>query len=129
MNLDFFSSEMLRGCVVCVICNSNSFHSFIFILYIMIVHTLKMCTSYFVHVLYFFSLFGRVLNLDIFSIRNAKEVPSLCNLLLQQYSLLYIQTLHNDCSHIEDVHFSFCAHLINIFPLLTDVELRHFFPS
>ena len=33
------------GCLVCVICNSNSIHSFIFILYIMIVHTLKMCTS------------------------------------------------------------------------------------
>ena len=50
VELRHFSSEMLRGCVVCVICNSNSFHSFIFILYIMIVHTLKMCTSYFVHV-------------------------------------------------------------------------------
>ena len=56
-------------------------------------------------------------------------MPSLCNLQLQQYSFLYIQTLHNDCSHIENVQLSFCAHLINIFPFLTGVELRHFVPS
>ena len=36
---------MLRG-VACVICYSNSFHSFIFKLCIMIVHTLKMYTFY-----------------------------------------------------------------------------------
>ena len=29
VDLDIFSSEMLRGCLVCVICNSSSFHSFI----------------------------------------------------------------------------------------------------
>ena len=27
-----------------------------------------------------------------------------CNLYLKQILILYIQTLHNDCSHIEDVH-------------------------
>ena len=59
---------------------------------------------------------------------NAKGVPSKCDLKLQQYSILDIQTLHNDCSHIEDVHLPFCAHLINIFLFLTGVELRHFFP-
>ena len=48
---------MRRGCLVCVICNSNSFHSFIFKLGIMIVHTLKLCTSYFVHIWYIFSFF------------------------------------------------------------------------
>ena len=77
----------------------------------MIVHSLKMCTSYFVHIS-FFSHFLPVLNLDIFSIINAKGVPSLCNLNLQQFSILYIHTLHNDCSHIEDVHLLFCAHFI-----------------
>ena len=87
----------------------------------MIVHTLKMCTSYFVHFSYFFSLFWRVLNLDIFSIRNAKGVPRLCNLNLKQYSILYIQTLHNDCSHIEDVHLLFCARFIIFFTFLTGV--------
>ena len=30
---------------MCVICNSNRFHSFIFELCIMIVHTLNMCTD------------------------------------------------------------------------------------
>ena len=43
----FFPSEMLRECLVCVICNSSSFHSFIFKLCIMIVHSLKMYTLYF----------------------------------------------------------------------------------
>ena len=43
-------SATLLGCIVCVICNSNSFNSFIFKLCLMIGHTLKMCTSYFVHI-------------------------------------------------------------------------------
>ena len=37
---------MLRGCLVYVICNSSSFHSFIFKLCIMIVHSLNMYTLY-----------------------------------------------------------------------------------
>ena len=41
-------SAALLGCLVCAICNSNSFHSFILKLCLMIVHTLEMCTSYFV---------------------------------------------------------------------------------
>ena len=52
-------------------------------------------------------------------------VSGLCNLLLQQFSFLNIQTLHTDCSHIEDVHLTFC---VNIFLFLTGVELRHFIP-
>ena len=64
------------------------------------------------------------------SVRNTFGVPSLCNLQLQQFSFLYVQTLPNDCSHIEDVHLLFCAHLINIFSFFTGVELRHiFFPK
>ena len=46
LNLDIFPSEMLRGCLVCVICNSNSIHSYIPKLCIMIVHTLKIYTSH-----------------------------------------------------------------------------------
>ena len=46
----FFPSVMRRGCQVCVLYNSNSFHSIMFKLCIMIVHTLKICTSYFVHI-------------------------------------------------------------------------------
>ena len=53
-------------------------------------------------------------------------VNGLCNLLLRKFSLLYIQTLHYDCSHIEDVHLQFCAHLINIFLFLKGVELGLF---
>ena len=46
LNLDIFSLEMLRWFLVCVICNSKSFHSLIFKLCIMIVHTLNMCLSF-----------------------------------------------------------------------------------
>ena len=38
------------GYQVCVICNSKTFHSFLFKICLMIIHILKMCTSYFVHV-------------------------------------------------------------------------------
>ena len=93
----------------------------------MIVHILKMCTSYFVHVSYFFSHFWGVLNLDIFSIRNAKGMPSLCNLYIQKFLFFFIQTLPNDFSHIEDVHLLFCACFIIFFSFLRGVELRHFF--
>ena len=40
---------------------------------------------------------------------------------------IFIQTLPNDSSHIEDVHLLFCARLINFFSFLRGVELRHFF--
>ena len=39
-------SATLLVCLVCVICNSKSLYSLIFTLCIIIVHTLKMCTSY-----------------------------------------------------------------------------------
>ena len=58
------------------------------------------------------------------SVRNTFGVPSLCNLLLQKLSFLFIKTLHNDCSHIENVHLPFCAHLIKIFSFFMVVELR-----
>ena len=47
--------QHFRDFQVCVICNSKSFHSFSFKLCLMIVHILKMCTFYFVHVSFFFS--------------------------------------------------------------------------
>ena len=53
-------------------------------------------------------------------------VSSLCNQYLQNFSFLSFQTLHNDCSHIEDMHLPFCAYLIIIFLFLTGVEVRHF---
>ena len=45
---------------------------------------------------------------------NTFGVTSLCNLQFQKF----IQTLHNDGSHIEDVHLLFCAHFMNIFSIL-----------
>ena len=88
-------SATLYGYNVCVICNSECFHSFLFKLCLMIVHVLKMCTFYFAHVSFFLNFDG--FELRHFSIRNAEGVPSLCNLKLEQYLFLYIQTLHNDC--------------------------------
>ena len=92
---------MRRGCLVCVNCNSNIFHSLIFKLCIMIVHTLKMCTSYFVQIScflgFFFSFFfggggrGGGVGLE-----------------LRHF-------FRKDCSCIEHVHLLICAHLIYIF--------------
>ena len=44
------SGRNTLGCQICVIYNSKSFHSFLFKLCLMIVHILKMCTFYIVHV-------------------------------------------------------------------------------
>ena len=99
VGLRFFPSKMRGVSLVCVICNFNSFQSFIAKRRTMIVHTLKMCTFYFMHVSFYFLILTGV-ELRHFSIRNAKGVPSLCNLKLKQYSFFYFQTLHNDCSHI-----------------------------
>ena len=58
---------MRRACLVCVICDSKSFHSF------------------------------------------------------------FILTLHNDCSHIEDVHLLFCTHFMDfLFFIFGGLELRIF---
>ena len=56
--IHFFPSEMLRGCLVGVICNSSSFHSFIFKLCIMIVYTLNMYTLIFAHLVIYFWVFN-----------------------------------------------------------------------
>ena len=111
---DIFLSKMLRWCLVCVICNSNSFNFFIFKLCIMIVHThIEDVHLSIVHIWLIFSCFDRCWS-KTFSIRNSYAVPSLCNLQLQQYSFLFIQILHNDCSHIEAVHLPFCANFMNL---------------
>ena len=41
-------------------------------------------------------------------------------------SIPFIQTLHNDCSHKEDVHLLFCAHFTT-FSHFRGIELRHFY--
>ena len=74
----------LLGCLVCVICNSKCFHSFIFKRCIMIVYTLKICTFYFVHISWIFlknSHFWAVLNIDIFQFKMLRwcQVCVICN--------------------------------------------------
>ena len=71
----FYPSATRWGCQVCVICISKGFHSFIFKLCIIIVHTLNMCVFYFVHISGIISHFG-VLSSEILSVRNASISPS-----------------------------------------------------
>ena len=66
LNLDIFSFEMLRWFLVCVICNSKSFHSIIFKLCIMIVHSLNVCLSFSVQNLINIFLVLGLSNLNIF---------------------------------------------------------------
>ena len=65
------------GCLVCVICNSKSFHSFLFILsHIEDVRAPSiLCTFH-----DFFCLFLRGVELKTFSFKNAWRVPDLRNL-------------------------------------------------
>ena len=39
----------------------------------------------------------------------------------------FIQTLHNDRSHIENVHLLFCTHFMNFVLILMGVEPSHVF--
>ena len=61
--------------------------------------------------------FLRVLNLDIFPSQMRRGV----------FSVLYIQTLHNDCLYIEDVHLPFCTHFMIFVFICGGLELRPFF--
>ena len=118
---------MLRGCLVCAICNSNSIHSFIFKLCIMIVHTLKMCTLYFIHISWIFFYFFGVLNIDIFSLEklrwflfcvicNSKSFHSL----LFKLCIMIVHTL-NMC-------LPFLCKFYKHFLIFWAVELRNFIP-
>ena len=110
LNIDFFPSELLSECLVCVICNSKSIHSDIFKLYIMMVYTLKMCTFYFMHISrIFFSFLGcqelRLFYVKIFrwflvcAICNASSSYSfifkLCIMIEHVYTL-YLSTFDNN---------------------------------
>ena len=103
---------MRRGCLVCVICNSNSFDSFIFKLCIVIVNTLKMCTFYFVHIsIYFYYIFGGV-ELWIFYRKLLRGWGCLVCVVCYSYSF---HSLMYDHSYIEHVHLLLIAHVITIF--------------
>ena len=127
----FFPSKMLRECLVCVICNSKSIHSFIFKLCIMVVHTLKMCTFYFMHISLIFFHFWGVLNLDIFSLEMLRWylVCVICNSksfhsLIFKLCIMIVHTL-NISSSLQPLFF--CANLINIFLFLGLLNLDIFF--
>ena len=53
-----------------------------------------------------------MLNLDIFP---SKMLRGGLVCAIQKFSFLFIQFLHNDCSHIEDVHLLFCAHFTTFY--------------
>ena len=67
----FFLSKRLRWGLVCVICNSKSFHSFVFKLCMMIVHILETCASYFVHNSRIYFSLLRGVELRQFTVQNA----------------------------------------------------------
>ena len=70
----------------------------------MIAHTLNMCAPY---ILCTFDNILGLLNLDIITSTSPLECLHclfVCNLQFKPIPFLYIQTLHNDCSPIEDVH-------------------------
>ena len=68
------------------------------------------------------------LSIRLFIPRSATLLGCLvCVIVIPNVFIPYIQTLHIDCSHIEDVHLLFYAHLINILAFFRGVELRHFF--
>ena len=66
--------------------------------------------------------FLRVLNLDIIFNLKFVGVPGLCNL----FSFFYIQSLHNDCSYIKDVHPLFCTHFMIFFLIFGVLNLDIF---
>ena len=117
---------MHRGCLVCAICNSNSFCSFIFKLCVMIVHILKICTFYFVHNLWIFSHFLGLLDLDFFPFKMHRGYLVCVISYSNKCFFPYIQTLHIDCAHIEYVHLLFCAQFMNIFSFLGLLDLEFF---
>ena len=109
---------MLRGCLVCAICNSNSFHSFILKLhndcsYIEEVHLL-FC------ILFMIFVFG---GLELGHFFFCKMLRGCLVCVISNSKSFY--SLKNDYSYIEHVHLIFCAYLINIVLFFMAVELRY----
>ena len=93
-----------------LLANSKSFNSFLFKLCKMIVDKLNMSTAYFMHISQIFSHFCEALNICFHrKCLGGVLFCLICN--SQQFSFLYIITLPNDYSRIEDVHL-----LSQIFP-------------
>ena len=114
-------STTLLGCLVCVIFNSNTFHSFILKLCIMIIHTLKMCTFYFVYIWWNFITFLGVLNLDIMI---TATPPMGCLHCVICNSNGFLSFLFKPCILIH-VHLLFCTFLIIL--IFLGCWTRHFY--
>ena len=125
-------SATLLGCLVCIICTSKYFHSFIIKLCIMIVYTLKMSTFYFVHIAWIFlknSHLWAVLNRDIFPSKMLRWCPvcvicssNIFHFFTFKLCMMIVHTLIM-CSVNFDHTFD------KYFLILRGVELRTFFPS
>ena len=109
------------GCLVCVICNSKSFLSFLFKFCILIVHIFKVCTFYFVHTSQlFFSFLGdfpskMLRDSLVYVIRNSKSFHYfLFQLCIMVFNILKMSTFY--FLHISRLYFLF----------LRGAELRHF---
>ena len=98
-------SPTLLECLVCMICNSNIFHSFLFKLYVIINHILKKELLIFLCTFHDFFLIFRGVELKHFSV----------HFIILKHCIMIVHTL------------KMCAHLIKIFLFLRGVELRHFF--
>ena len=97
----FFPCEMLRGCLVCVICNSSSIRSCIF--------KLRGGAGGVVGWLLCYYYLTNVLLLWMFCGSSSRCRGLVCSILTDLFD--------NDCSHIEDLHPLFCAHLIFFFSI------------
>ena len=79
LNLDIFSSKMLRWCLVCVICNSTLFIP-LYTNFAKWLFTHRKCAPYFCTHLIYIILFLRAVELRHSSIQNALGVSGWCNL-------------------------------------------------
>ena len=66
------------------------------------------------------------------SVHPSLRVPILCNHELQQLSLNNVKTLHNDCIHIEDVHFLYYTNWnnktrIDVYISMFDITCRRMY--
>ena len=122
LELRYFLSKMLRGCLISVFCNSNSFHSLIFKLFIMIVGTLNMCSSYFVHIWSFFFL--GLLDLDILFIQMLRGclVCVICN------SSSFYAFIFKLCILQLFIHWTYIPYIFCTFDnMFGSVHIRHYY--
>ena len=128
--MSFVSPQHFWVCLVCVTCNSKSFHSFIFKLCIMIVQTLKMCTSYSVHISWIFPHFCRVVTLHLYP--SATLLGCLVCVICNSKSSIPFSFYSNFVFiivHTLKMCTSYFVHISWIFPHFCRVVTLHLYPS